>query len=252
MNSENYRGSLVLGALVALGLIVGGWALGGQIKATRLSDRYVTVRGLVERKVKSDLAIWPLRYKEAGDDLQQVYAKTEADKTAILQFLAQQGIQSSEIELGVVRVIDTQAREYGGNDRNPRRYIVQQEITVRTPRVDQVAVAAQKTMQLVQKGIVLNSEQGQGLAYKFSGLNSIKPDMITEATRNARAAAERFARDSGSRVGSIRQANQGVFSISAADQGSETSESEYGGSNADSSVMKNVRVVTSVQYYLEK
>jgi len=244
------RGELVvLGFLIAIGLIVGGWALGSQIKATRLSDRYVTVRGLVERQVKSDLAIWPLNYKEAGDDLSAVYAKTEADKNAVLQFLSQQGIQQSEISVGLVRVVDTQAQEYGGN-RAPHRYIIEQEITVRTSRVDQVAAAAQKSMQLVQKGIVLSSNPGQGLTYKFTGLNAIKPDMITEATRNARAAADRFAADSGSKVGSIRQANQGVFSITAADQGSEGGEGYV--NPGDSSIMKTVRVVTSVQYYLER
>jgi hypothetical protein len=247
---QTVRGGTMLPALlIAIGMIIGGWALGAQIKATRLSDRYVTVRGLVERNVKSDLAIWPLSYKEAGDDLSLVYAKTEADKKAILQFLDQQGIQSSEIELGVVRVVDTQANEYGGVNRAPHRYIVEQQITVRTSRVDTVAAAAQKTMPLLQKGIVLNSNPGQGLSYKFTGLNAIKPDMITEATRNARAAADRFALDSGSKVGSIRQANQGVFSISAA-QGSDV-EGE-GGFAADSSLMKTVRVVTSVQYYLDK
>src|SRR5437660_904824 len=99
MNGTNLndRGSAVLlGILLALGLIIGGWILGAEIKATRLSDRYVTVKGLVERKVKSDLAIWPLSYKEAGDDLSVVYAKTESDKKAVLQFLDQQGIQPAE------------------------------------------------------------------------------------------------------------------------------------------------------------
>ncbi|HYN15912.1 MAG TPA: SIMPL domain-containing protein, partial [Terriglobales bacterium] len=145
-DNQSNRGELVAaGFLVALGLIIGGWSLGAQIKATRLSDRYVTVKGLVERKVKGDLAIWPLSYKEAGDDLSTVYAKTETDKKTVLEFLDQLGIQSSEIELGVVRVVDTQANEYGGGNRAPRRYIVEQQITVRTSRVDQVATAAQKT-----------------------------------------------------------------------------------------------------------
>jgi hypothetical protein len=211
----------------------------------------VTVKGLVERKVKSDLAIWPLSYKEAGDDLSLVYAKAETDKKAILQFLADQGIQSSEIELGIIRVVDTQANEYGGATRAARRYIVEQQITVRTSRVDQVATAAQKTMLLLQKGIVLSTNPGQGVAYQFTGLNSIKPDMITEATRNARTAADRFAADSGSKVGSIRQANQGVFSILAADPGGDSGEGGGGNFNGDSSVMKTVRVVTSVQYYLD-
>jgi hypothetical protein len=109
-------------------------------------------------------------------------------------------------------------------------------------------------MQLLQKGIILNSDPGQGLAYKFTGLNAIKPDMITEATRNARAAADRFAADSGSKVGSIRQANQGTFSILPADQGGDAGGGEGGGGyyNADASLMKTVRIVTTVQYYLEK
>ncbi|MEO8726031.1 MAG: SIMPL domain-containing protein [Acidobacteriaceae bacterium] len=247
--ATNRGGMTILGLLLALGLIAGGWILGAQIKATRLGDRYVTVKGLVERKVKSDLAVWPLTYKEAGDNLSVLYAKTEADKKTILQFLSDQGIQSSEIELGVVRVVDTQAQEYGGV-RAPHRYIVEQQITVRTPRVDTVAAAAQKTIQLLQKGIVLGGNPGQGLAYKFTALNSIKPDMITEATRNARAAADRFASDSGSQVGAIRQANQGVFSILPADEVSGVAEGGY--SNPDSSMMKTVRVVTSVDYYLEK
>jgi hypothetical protein len=251
MDERKNGGELVvLGVLLALGMVLGGWILGSQIKATRLSDRYVSVKGLVERTVKSDLALWPLTYKEAGDELTSLYAKTEADKKTILQFLADQGIQPSEIELGVVRVVDTQANEYGGNERAPHRYIVEQQITVRTSRVDQVATAAQKTIQLLQKGIVLSGNPGQGLTYKFTGLNSIKPDMITEATRNARAAADRFASDSGSKVGAIRQANQGVFSILPADQAADAGEAGYNA--GDSSIMKTVRVVTSVDYYLEK
>src|SRR2546427_5845519 len=98
-NNQTDRGGMaVLGLLLALGLVGGGWMLGLQIKATRLSDRYVTVKGLVEHKVKSDLAIWPLSYKEAGDDLSALYGRSEADKRTILQFLDEQGIQSSEIE----------------------------------------------------------------------------------------------------------------------------------------------------------
>src|ERR1700752_1349502 len=118
-NQTDRRSTGLLGILLALGLIIGGWVLGSQIKATRLSDRYVTVKGLVERKVKSDLAIWPLTYKEAGDDLATLYAKTESDKTTVLGFLTDQGIQASEVELGVVRVVDTQAQEYGGGNRAP-------------------------------------------------------------------------------------------------------------------------------------
>ncbi|HKS80906.1 MAG TPA: SIMPL domain-containing protein [Candidatus Acidoferrales bacterium] len=243
----------LLGILLATGLVLGGLVLGSQIKATRLSDRYVTVRGLAERNVKSDLAIWCLGYKDAGDDLLPLYSKSEADKKAILEFLSRQGIKPSEIEVGTVSVTDTQANEYGGgNNRSQKRYIIQQNISVSTNRVDVVASASQKTMQLVQRGVVLSANGGP--SYKFTGLNSIKPDMITEATRNARAAADRFASDSGSKVGSIRQATQGIFSILAPNAGADTGESSYGygGNNDESSITKTVRVVTSVEYYLNK
>jgi uncharacterized protein len=98
--------------------------LGAEVKAMRLGDRYVTVRGLAERTVKSDLAIWPLDYKEAGDDLESLYAKTGAPRKVILAFLVQPGMEPTEIETGVVRVVGTPAKEYGGNNRAPHRYIV--------------------------------------------------------------------------------------------------------------------------------
>lgn len=152
------RGGLIAFALIlAVAFIVGCLLLGMQIKAIRLADRYVTVRGLAERTVKSDLAIWPFEYTETGDDLADLYTKTEADKKVILKFLAQQGIQPSEIALGVIGVTDKQANEYGGSQRAPHRYIVDQEITVQTSRVDEVAAAGQKTIQLLQAGVVLSS-----------------------------------------------------------------------------------------------
>jgi len=242
----------VLGTLMALGMVLGGWALGREIKALKLEDRYVSVRGLAERTVKADLAVWSLDYKETGDDLPTLYAKTESDQKIVLQFLAQQGIQPNEIALGIVEVTDNQANEYGVNHKPPHRYIVDQSITVQTSRVDQVGAAAQKTMNLLRQGLVLNTSSNGGIEYRFNGLNAIKPDMITEATRNARAAADRFAQDAGSRVGTIRGASQGVFSISAANSGSAIGESDSSGGSDDSSLMKTVRVVTSVEYYLEK
>jgi len=248
-------GLALMAALLAAGLVGGGWALGSQVKAIRLGDRYVSVRGLAERKVKANIAVWPIAYKEAGDDLPSLYAKTEADRKTILQFLKEQGIEAGEIELGVVNVVDTQAQEYGNANRAPRRYIVEQEVLVVTPKVDQVAAAAQKTLALLERGVVLESRNNNGVAFKFTGLNAIKPDMITEATRNARAVADRFAADSGSRLGSIRQASQGVFSISPEHAGTEGGDSEggpgFGLTNEDRGLVKTVRVVTSVEYYFE-
>jgi len=242
----------VLGGCLLLGLVLGGLLLGMEIKETRLADRYVTVKGLVERTVKSDAAIWPVTFKETGNDLQQVYAKSEEDRAAVLKFFAAQGITPQEISVGQIQVTDKQANEYGANNNSGPRYIVQQ--TVSSGDVDKISKAGQKTAQLLQAGIIVVGGYGQGIRYVFNGLNALKPDMITEATKNARASADRFAADSGSRVGSIRSANQGVFSISAADAGSGMAPGEEAGGgqaeNPDSSIMKKVRVVSTVDYYL--
>jgi len=244
----------VLSAGLMLGLVLGGWLLGSQIKETRLADRYVTVKGLVERTVKSDSAIWPVTFKETGNDLQQVYAKSEEDRGAVLKFFAGQGITPAEISVGQIQVTDKQANEYGGNNPSGPRYIVQQTVTVSSTDVDKIARAGQKTAQLLQAGIIVVGGYGQGIRYVFNGLNALKPDMITEATKNARASADRFAADSGSQVGSIRSANQGVFSISAADGGGGAPGEEGGGgmTSPDASMMKKVRVVATINYYLLK
>jgi len=241
--------------ILALGLVLGAWILGSKIRDIRMADHYVSVRGLAERAVKSDLAIWPLPFREAGNDLKATFAKSEEDRQAVLDFLSQQGIPNSDITVGQPSVIDTQANEFG-NSHPPNRFIVQQQVSVRSTNVDQVAAAVQKTRELVGRGVVLGAGQNYGpgsgsVSYVFTGLNAIKPEMITEATRNARAAAERFAADAGSKVGTIRQASQGLFTITSADN---TSAPAEGGMPdlSGGSMMKKVRVVTTIDYYLEK
>lgn len=243
------RATLWGSGFIAIGLIVGGWLLGSQIKDVRMADRYVTVRGLAERTVNADLAIWPLSFREAGNDLEATYAKSSQDNAAVLKFLAAQGIPAADITEGQPSVVDTQANEFGGATRAPNRYIVQRSVTVRSKDVAQVAAAVQKTSDLIGAGVVLGGGPGYGgqnsASYLYTGLNSIKPDMITEATRNARIAAERFAADSGSAVGGIRQAAQGQFTIASAD-----STGEGAGPGDNGSILKKVRVVTTIQYFL--
>lgn len=241
-----------LGILLAIGLIVGGLLLGTRIRDFKRADRYVEVKGLVERTVKSDSATWPISFSEAGDSLPDVYAASEKDKTAVLAFLKAQGFSDSDVTVGSIAVSDRSTQEYNNNS-HAARFIVRQTITVQSNDVDKVAAANAKTAALIGSGVVIQSGQngmnGGGVIYKFNGLNALKPDMITEATRNARASADRFAADSGSQVGAIRDAQQGVFSISAANAGS-TGEDGGFDQQADASIMKKVRVVSTIDYYL--
>ena len=238
-----------LGLLLAIGLIVGGLLLGTRIRDFKRADRYVAVKGLVERTVKSDSATWPISFSEAGDSLPDVFAASEKDKAAVVAFLKAQGFADSDLTLGSIAVTDRSTQQYNNNTHGPR-FVVEQTITLQSNDVDKVAAANAKTADLIRAGVVIQSGQnGGGVVYKFNGLNALKPDMITEATRNARSSADRFAADSGSQVGAIRDANQGVFSISAANAGG-TGEDGGFDQQADASIMKKVRVVSTIDYYL--
>lgn len=247
------QASAVLGIFLAIGLIAGGWLLGSRIRDFKRADRYVEVKGLVERTVKSDSATWPISFSEAGDSLSDVFAASEKDKAAVLAFLNAQHFGSSEITLGSVAVSDRSAAQYTNNTKGPR-FVVEQTITVQSSDVDKVAAANARTADLVRAGVIVESgQQSSGVSYTFNGLNALKPDMITEATHNARTSADRFAADSGSKVGGIRDANQGVFSITAAGGGSDTGEEGnpyMEGQQAQASIMKKVRVVSTIDYYL--
>jgi hypothetical protein len=238
-----------LGLLLAIGLIVGGLLLGTRIRDFKRADRYVEVKGLVERTVKSDSATWPISFSEAGDSLPEVFAASEKDNAAVVTFLKAQGFSDADLTVGSIAVTDRSTQQYNNNTHGPR-FVVEQTITLQSNDVDKVAAANAKTADLIRAGVVIQSGQnGGGVVYKFNGLNALKPDMITEATRNARASADRFAADSGSQVGAIRDANQGVFSISAANAGG-TGEDGGFDQQADSSIMKKVRVVSTIDYYL--
>lgn len=244
---------ILTGAILAIGLIGAGWILGSQIKQTRLADRYVTVKGLAERTVKSDLAIWNISFRASGDDFKTVLSQGDLQKQVVLTFLKKQGVAENEITIGPPNVLDREAQEYGSIQGKQSRYILSQSINVTSTNVDRIAAANQKIGELLKQGVILASSSGMSgsqIAFKFNDLNSIKPDMITEATKSARIAAERFAQDSGAKVGSIRQASQGSFSIAAANAGSQTDGGGY--SNPDSSIMKTVRVVTTVDYYISQ
>ena len=239
--------ALALGVCLFLGLVLGGWALGNQIKETRLADRYVTVKGLVERTVQADHASWSVSFKETGDNLAAVLGKTAADKTAVLAFLAKQGFKADDIGVGAPDITDTSTENTGEDKRPPYRYLASQSIQITSPDIARRAATTGHTGDLLQAGVIVSAANP---SYQFTGLNALKPDMITEATRNARASADRFAADSGASVGGIRSANQGVFSITAADAAT-LNPGDDSGSDETSSIEKKVRVVATVEYYLK-
>lgn len=238
--------ALILAAvLLALGPAAAGFMVGKGLSEFRMADRNVSVKGLAEREVKADLAIWNLRYAATGPDLAGVQAKIEGDGTAITDYLQKQGFAASDIIPQRPEVVDMLANQYRSQAVDQNRFIIYGNLQLRTSDVERVNSVASKMGELIKKGVVLdNSNSTFNVPYfLFTKLNDIKPAMIAEATKNARAAAEQFAADSGAQLGGIRTASQGYFSILA---GSQTP-----GADESTQVNKTVRLVTSVDYQLK-
>ncbi len=231
---------LVAALLLGGGAAAGGFLLGQGIVAARIADRSVVVKGLAEQDVRADLAHWRIGFRRAGDSLADVQAQIERDAAAVSAFLSAAGFSEDEFAPSRTEVTDLLARSYRGDNVDRARYIVSQTVRLRTDKVDAVKAASARLGTLVRTGVAI--DDGGGPAFLFTGLNEIKPAMIAEATRNARAAAARFAADSGSRVGAIRQAGQGVFQILPRDAAGEGERAE---------IEKTVRIVTTVAYGLD-
>jgi hypothetical protein len=228
--------SLLLGAVIAVGLALGGWFAGDGLVRSRALERTVEVKGLAERELPADTAIWPLRLMVAGDDLEALLLDLEGQARAVRTVLGERGFSPGEITTSAPDAVDRHAQMYG--DPNVRfRYVVAQVITVFTPSIAAVRDAGRELSALGKAGIVLNQTNFEDRTqYLFNGLNDIKPAMIEEATRNAREVAQKFAEDSASRLGKIRTARQGQFTIEDRD--------------SNNPHIKRVRVVSTVEYYL--
>lgn len=227
-------------AILAAGVAFGGLKVGEGFYEGRKSERYVTVKGLAERDVTADLAMWRLRYTAAGNDLAAVQAEIDEDTAIIRDFLLARGITDEEISLERLEVTDLLAQAYRSGGVGQARYIIAQNMLLRTQNVALISRLGRETGQLVKQGVVL-ADLG-GPTYSYNSLNTIKPELIAEATAAARDGAAEFAANSGATLGGIVRANQGVIVIRARD--------DTGGVSAESQLEKTVRVVATVDYAL--
>jgi hypothetical protein len=226
---------IVAACVIGFAIIVMGFALRSGIVAFKDMDRSVTVKGLAEKEVKADKVTWPLVYKELGNDPAEMYDLLTQKNKKVLAFLKSAGIKESDISVNPPVISDRQADNYSNEIMN-YRYKATSVITVTSTEVDKVRTLMRRQSELMKQGIALVTEEysGNGVVYEFTGLNKVKPDMIEEATKNARKTAQKFADDSGSSLGEIRNAQQGQFSIEDRD--------------ANTPYIKRLRVVNTVEY----
>ena len=230
---SNMKNNIFAGALIALGLCLGGCFIYLGMSKFANKDRAVSVKGLSTREVEADHAVWPLAYGWNGNDLPSLYAQLENVTARVKKHLLSMGFEESDIRQGAISVEDNWSNYYG--ERRPEyKYTLSTSLIVSTDKVQLVVANQGKEAELLKEGIIVKTERWN-LDYQFNGLPELKPSMIEEATQNARAVAQKFADDAQCSLGSIRRASQGQFSIES---------DEY------QPWMKHVRVVTTVDYYL--
>ena len=229
--------ALILGISVFLGLSCLGYLMANAAIDYKQYERSVTVKGLSEREYQADIVIWPIQYSVADNDLKSLYGSIDNNNGRIKAFLEKSGIASDEISLMSPDITDKSANQYGNSSRPEFRYTALQTITVYSQNIVAVRSVMSRLSELGKEGIVFTvGNYGSQPEYLFTRLNDVKPEMIEEATRKAREVAEKFATDSESKLGKIKRASQGQFSISTRDR--------------NNPHIKKVRVVSTVEYYL--
>ncbi|HEX8579244.1 MAG TPA: SIMPL domain-containing protein [Allosphingosinicella sp.] len=226
--------------IFSLGVVLAGYLLGDGLRRAKMAERSVTVRGLAEHNVTADLATWSISFSEEGPELGPVQASVDEKRRAVRAFLERVGFGANELSDTGVSV-----NSFFDNSRQRQSVTVRQRMQLRTADVMKARAAFSRQAELVRSGVPL--EEGSGIVYSFTKLNAIKPQMIAEGTHSARQSAEQFAKDSGTGVGGIKSATQGYFSIGARD-GDVDGE---GGSSAGDSPFQKVRVVTTIEFYLD-
>ncbi|MDE5822368.1 MAG: SIMPL domain-containing protein [Paramuribaculum sp.] len=228
--------TIIAALLLTAGLIALGLCLRSGLYSFSSRDRVVDVKGLAEREVAANKVTWPIMFKEVGNDLPTVYQKVTATNAQIVEFLKTNGLTEQEISIGAPAVQDLTTDRYNNNPL-PYNYAVTSIVTVSSSKVREVHNLINRQGELFSKGIAITNNYQTQISYDYTDLNSIKPEMIAEATENAREAAKKFADDSDSQLGKIKTARQGQFTIEDRDP--------------TTPYIKKVRVVTSLTYYLE-
>lgn len=236
MESKGKNGHILTLATIIVGAAILSFGMYSSVKYFKSYDRVVSVKGLAEKEVLANRVIWPIAFKEIGNDLAALYSSINAKNKIIKEYLVSNGLDETEISVSAPQIVDMNAERYQSQPVS-YRYNITSVLTVTSEKVDLVIKLISSQSDLLQKGVALSTGDYQFVTqYLYTKLNEIKPVMIEEATKNAREAADKFAKDSNSRLGKIKNANQGQFSINDRD--------------ANSPHIKVVRVVSTVDYLL--
>jgi hypothetical protein len=249
----------VLGICLILGLTIAGYFIGEGVARFKSNSRTITVKGIAEKEVKADRAVWTLKFRHVSDDFKEAHARINANRDATITFLRRKEFKDEEIEkLPTTTEIsrlkttnhDKDNHDYQKIQAAERyRYVMTTSVVVKTNNVDRIRAALGETEELVKHGIIMDSKSEDNSLiprYIISSYASIQPQLFAEATKNAFAAAQQLAADAGVSLGPIRSASHGMIQILGAEGNDES-----GPIGPSSSITKKVRVVSTFEFNLQ-
>ena len=230
---------IVTAVLVSLALVISSFVMAKGLTDMRRADRFIVVKGLAEQLVPADTASWTLYLSSADDDLGAGVKRLQQDVQTVLAFFKEAGLEETGFRLGSITLMDQQVDTYGNTAPRSPRYILRTDVSVTTGQVTVLEKLAQKQTALMEKGVRITGVMGPN--YYVNNLNAIKGDLLKTASQNGLQAAKDFAAATGARVGALKDAQQGVISISGASLGD----------NDVAQLDKRVRVVSTLSFYLD-
>ena len=244
--SSSGFGMLALGAALAMGFAYAAQSVSRAMIAMRTAST-IKVKGTASIDLASDRAVWKAVVTARGATLPEAYGRLNTGVERLKRFVTESGFTPEELRPEAVETGMTHARDTKGNEL-PRieSYTLNQSVAVLSDKVEKVKQLSERATELIKEGVEVRSNDP---AFLISNPDAVKADLLADATRNAFERAETLAKGSGSRVGALQSASQGVIKILAR---GEVDNNEYGRDYDTTAIQKTMRAVVSLEYAIDR
>lgn len=233
---------LSIGLAIAVSIMVSGY------KTKYLTAQTISVTGGAQKNFESDIIKWTADYARISTDISQASALLGEDRETVKAFLHEKGISSDDIVFQSVNIYRNYEYEYdsrGNSIRVFKGYNLSQKVIIESQELDIVEQAAREISSLLSQGIELTSNSPQ---FYYSELESLKLDLIKEASENAFQRATNIASESKAEIKGMQQADLGIFQITGQYEDEDYS---YGGVFNTQSRNKTANITLKAKYQLK-
>jgi len=240
-NGNIFNAGFAIAVALVLSTIVGAWAY----THAKNGEQTITVTGSARKRIKSDLVVWRAGVSYQATQLSEAYKALSDNVPKVKQYLISKGVQENQITISSITSTTLHEKNSDGEETGQiTGYSLRQELMVRSNDVDKIEKLAREATELINQGILLESNPPE---YLYTKLGDLKIEMLAEAAKDAKVRAQQIASSTGSSIGSVRTAKMGVMQITPADS-NDVSDS---GMNDTSSLEKDITAVVNVGFAVD-